>query len=184
MRLRVSLTPPDVRSILPFVAFVAVLVPAAALGTSTSRVVLPADSLELAVLDELNGARAEYGLRPLRPNVRLATAAEEHSVDMVESGYFAHESSDGSVFSNRIKRFYSPRTKPGAWSVGENLLWQTQSVSARTAVRAWLRSPGHRANLLRPSFRDVGIAAVRAVRAPGVFGHRRVVVLTVDFGVR
>lgn len=145
---------------------------------------LPLDSLESAVLDELNLARAENGLRPLRPDVRLATAAEQHSMDMVESGYFGHESSDGSVFWKRIKRFYRPRTNPGTWTVGENLFWQTRTVSARAAVRAWLRSPGHRENLLEPSFRDVGIAAVRAARAPGVYGHRRVVVLTVDFGAR
>lgn len=146
--------------------------------------VLPADSLESAVLDELNAARAEYGLRPLRPDARLAIAAERHSLDMVESGYFGHESLDGSVFWKRIKRFYRPRTSSRTWAVGENLLWQTQGISARAAVRAWLRSPGHRKNLLRPKYRDVGIAAVRADRAPGVFGYRRVVVLTVDFGTR
>jgi uncharacterized protein YkwD len=173
-----------VRSILPLVAIVAVLVPAAALGTSTPRVVLPINSLEPAVLAELNDARVEYGRRPLRPDARLATAAEQHSVDMVEAGYFGHESSDGSVFWKRIKHFYRPRTKPRTWTVGENLLWHTDAVSARAAVRAWLRSPRHRANLLQPGFRDVGIAAVRAVGAPGVFGYRRVVVLTVDFGAR
>jgi uncharacterized protein YkwD len=173
-----------VRSILPFVALVAALVPAAALGTSAPRVVLPADSLESALLGALNGARAEYGLRALRPDARLAIAAEQHSVDMVESGYFGHKSSDGSVFWKRIKRFYRPRTTRRTWIVGENLLWQTRHVTAQAAVRAWLRSPGHRANLLQPSFRDVGIAAVRAAGAPGVYGHRRVVVLTVDFGAR
>ena len=172
------------RSILPIVALAAALVPAAALGTSMSRAVRPVDSLDSAVLGELNHARADYGLRPLRPDVRLATAAEQHSVDMVETGYFGHESSDGSVFWKRIKLLYRPRTSPGTWAVGENLLWQTQSVTARAAVRAWLRSPGHRANLLDASFRDVGIAAVLAARAPGVFGYRRVVVLTVDFGAR
>jgi uncharacterized protein YkwD len=173
-----------VRSILPLVALVAVLVPTTALGMSTPRVVLPVNGLESAVLAELNVARADYGRRPLRSDARLATAAEQHSVDMVEAGYFGHESSDGSVFWKRIKRFYRPRTKSGTWTVGENLLWQTQSVTARAAVRTWLRSPRHRANLLQRDFHDVGIAAVRAVRAPGVYGYRRVVVLTVDFGAR
>lgn len=136
------------------------------------------------MLDALNVARAENGLRSLRPNVRLAAAAEHHSVEMVRTGYFGHESSDGSVFWKRIKRFYRPRAASQTWTVGENLLWQTQRVTAQAAVRAWLRSPGHRENLLKPSFRDVGIAAVRAAGAPGVYGYRRVVVLTVDFGAR
>ena len=51
-------------------------------------------------------------------------------------------------------------------------------------MTAWLVSPGHRENLLGAAFREVGISAVRAVGAPGVYGHRRVVVLTVDFGAR
>jgi uncharacterized protein YkwD len=174
----------NVRSILPIVALLVALVPAVAFGSSAARVVLPADTLESAVLNELNVARVENGLRPLRPDARLAAAAEQHSVEMVGSGYFGHESSDGGVFWKRIKRFYGPRATRKTWIVGENLLWQTERVTAQVAVRAWLRSPEHRENLLQPHFRDVGIAAVRAARAPGVFAHRRVVVLTVDFGAR
>jgi uncharacterized protein YkwD len=46
---------------------------------------------------------------------------------------------------------------------GENLFLGTWgTVSARDAVAAWLRSPGHRANILRPGFRHLGSALVRA----------------------
>jgi uncharacterized protein YkwD len=46
---------------------------------------------------------------------------------------------------------------------GENLfLGSWGKVSARDAVAAWLRSPGHRANVLRPGFRHLGSALVRA----------------------
>jgi uncharacterized protein YkwD len=51
-------------------------------------------------------------------------------------------------------------------------------------VTAWLASPGHRENLLGPKYREVGISAVRAAGAPGVYGGRRIVLLTVDFGAR
>ena len=172
------------RPALPLVVTLVALAPASAFGSTAPRSVLPADSLEAALLAELNVVRAENGLRTLRLDTQLTAAAGQHSREMVKSGYFGHESADGSVFWKRIKRFYGPRVRPGTWAVGENLLWRESGVSARAAVRAWLRSPGHRENLLGPSFRDVGIAALRATAAPGVYGHRRVLVLTVDFGAR
>ena len=153
-----------------------------ALGADTPRV-SSEDRLESAVLDELNLVRLEHGLKQLRINLKLTAAADHHSLEMVRSGYFAHESPDGGHFAARIKDFYKPRAVR-RWTVGENLIWQEERLSARAAVSAWLGSPGHRENLLGPAFREVGISAVRAVRAPGVFGGRRIVLLTVDFGAR
>ena len=157
--------------------------PAASLGADASRVT-PEDQLESAVLDELNLVRLEHGRNQLRLNPRLTAAADHHSLEMVDSGYFGHESADGSHFGRRIKSFYRPRTARRPWTVGENLIWQTRRLTARVAVVSWLASPGHRDNLLKPAFREVGISAVRALGAPGVFGNRPVVVLTVDFGAR
>jgi uncharacterized protein YkwD len=135
------------------------------------------------VLTWLNFERVSNGLNVLRPSAPLRAAADRHSAEMVQNGYFAHESPDGSDFWRRIQRFY-PRKGPGIWAVGENLLWSAQALSARRAVEEWLRSPEHRDNLLNRRFRDVGVAAVWAARAPGIYGQRRVVVLTVDFGKR
>jgi uncharacterized protein YkwD len=131
----------------------------------------------------LNVERASYGLETLRPRAQLKAAADRHSAEMVQNGYFSHQSPDGSDFWQRIARFY-PRIGPRTWTVGENLLWSSRGLSARAAVLEWLNSPEHREILLNRQFRDVGIAAVRARRAPGVFGQRHVLVLTVDFGSR
>ena len=178
------LDPPGLRLLLPLaVVAVAVLIPALAVAADAPRVA-PADRLESAVLDELNLVRLEHGLRQLRINPKLTEAADNHSLEMVKAGYFGHESPDGSHFARRIKSFYKPRAGNRRWTVGENLIWSTSRLSARAAVSAWLASPGHRENLLGPMFREVGISAVRAVGASGVYGHRRVVVLTVDFGAR
>ena len=179
---RGRVVPSDVRSILPIVALTAALAPVA-LGAGALNVV-PADELESAVLAELNVVRVEHGLRPLRLNHRLTAAADAHSREMVLSGYFGHESADGSGFASRIKDYYEPRAARRTWTVGENLIWQERRLTARAAVTSWLASPGHRENLLEPAFREVGISAVRATAAPGVYGKRRVVVLTVDFGAR
>jgi hypothetical protein len=45
-------------------------------------------------------------------------------------------------------------------------------------------SPPHPANLLAHQWRQIGISSVGVVRAPGVYGGRRVVIITTDFGVR
>ena len=141
-------------------------------------------AFQAAVLDELNLVRLEHGLRQLRLSPSLTEAADHHSLAMVKAGYFAHESPDGSHFARRIKGYYKPRAARRKWRVGENLIWRTDRLTARAAVAAWLASPGHRENLLGRKFREVGVSAVRAVGAPGVYGHRSVVVLTVDFGAR
>ncbi len=102
---------------------------------------------------------------------------------MAVHGFFRHESSDGSAFWKRVQNFYGQGRYP-YWSVGENLLWSSPNVDARRALRMWLASPPHRANLLDPKWREVGLAAVHAPRAGGVYGGSEVTIVTADFGVR
>ena len=157
---------------------------ATAAPSATARSERQLRTLNHQLAAAINTFRRAHGLVPLRVSVGLNASARQHSVEMGEDGYFDHPSADGTVFWKRIKRFYGPRIRPGTWFVGENLLWQAPGMTAKAAVRAWLRSPEHRENLLRRSFRDVGIAAVRANAAPGVYEQRHVTVLTVDFGTR
>jgi len=98
-------------------------------------------------------------------------------------GYFEHESRDGSAFWKRVQRFYGSESY-GNWSVGENLLWSSGSVDASRALELWMKSPAHRANILTPRWREVGLSAVSVAGAPGVYGGRDVVIITTDFGVR
>jgi uncharacterized protein YkwD len=174
---------PGLRALLPIAVTVAALLPALAMGADAPRVSAE-DRLESAVLDELNLVRLEHGLKQLRLNPKLTAAADHHSLEMVHRGYFGHESADGGNFAKRIKAFYGPRKARRGWTVGENLIWQARRLTARAAVVSWLASPGHRDNLLEPAFREIGISAVRALGAPGVYAHQPVVVLTVDFGAR
>jgi uncharacterized protein YkwD len=57
-------------------------------------------------------------------------------------------------------------------------------IGAPTMVARWLASPEHRAILLDPTWREVGIYAARVVPAPGFYGDRAVTIVTADFGVR
>ena len=150
---------------------------------ATSRRVTIDRALDVSVLQRVNEVRAENGLPPLRLSASLSRAAAVHTREMVVSGYFGHESSDGSPFWKRVKRFYDSRGF-GRWSVGENLVWGSPVLSSDDTVQTWLESPEHRANLLSPKWREIGLAATHVPSAPGAFGDRETTVVTADFGSR
>jgi uncharacterized protein YkwD len=181
----------------PVVAAAAMLV-AATFGTTTAAAgdtagwnsttargervtVLP--QLETRLLTQINDLRRGAGLAPLRASPALAAAAHEQSYSMAEHGFFGHESFSGAPFWKRVETRY-PKPPDGSWRVGENLVWSSPRLSARRALELWLNSPPHRQNLLTAVWREVGIAAVHASSAPGVYGGNDVTILTADFGVR
>jgi uncharacterized protein YkwD len=47
-----------------------------------------------------------------------------------------------------------------------------------------MNSPEHRANILTPRWREIGISAVHVASAPGTFKGLEVTIITTDFGVR
>jgi uncharacterized protein YkwD len=150
--------------------------------SSTSRSGARLGSLETSLLQDLNEVRAQHGLAPLRSSSLLAAAANQHTREMGVDGYFDHSSHDGTSFSTRIGHWYTPGRH--SWSVGENLLWYSPTVGAKAAVSLWMSSPGHRANILDPNWRDIGIAAVHFASAGGVYRGLPVTIITTDFGVR
>jgi uncharacterized protein YkwD len=139
--------------------------------------------LEQGVIAGINQIRRARGLRPVRNNARLAAAADFHSKDMARKGYFEHDSANGTAFWRRIERFY-PSRGFRSWTVGENLLWASQSYGPGFAVREWMNSPPHRANILSREWREIGIGAVTVASAPGEYRGRSVTIVTADFGAR
>jgi len=57
-------------------------------------------------------------------------------------------------------------------------------VTASGAIKMWMASPEHRANMLQRTWREVGFAAVHVASAPGSYRGLEVTILTADFGVR
>lgn len=146
-----------------FLLVFAVLVPATtaqARGLSGS---------EASLLGTMNAVRSSHGLPALRLDYRLMRAARGHSSDMLRRQYFAH----GSVAGRAIAA--------GAHGplFGEDLAWATR-LTAQWVVDRWLASPSHRAVLLRPGFRRVGIGIVFGTFA----GHGGAGVVTTDFAGR
>jgi uncharacterized protein YkwD len=139
--------------------------------------------LKAEVLAAINAARRSRGLARLRLSTALSASAVSHSLAMAKQGFFGHEGPGGLSFSQRLKARYQP-TPSGFWSVAENLLWSSPDLSAQQAVSMWLQSAPHRKNLLSARWREIGIGAVHALAAPGVYGGLDVTILTADFGVR
>ncbi|HJU36043.1 MAG TPA: CAP domain-containing protein [Gaiellaceae bacterium] len=157
------------------------LLAATAFATSHSEKSLPA--LNRQVLAAVNGFRVAHGLVVLRESSALDRSARRHSLEMGRVGYFGHSSADGTPFWRRIRRYYRVG-RASYWSVGENLLWAAPGVSAARAMKMWIASPEHLRNLMAAKWRQIGVSAVRVVRAPGVFHDLRVTIITTDFGVR
>jgi uncharacterized protein YkwD len=173
------------RRIVPglLVLAVATALLASATHAATGRRAVGLSSLESGVLVDINVFRSQHGLARLHLNSRLNAAARAHSQQMAVDGYFAHESADGSVFWKRVQGFYA--SSPWHyWSVGENLLWSSPDVSAGGALKMWLASPEHRANLMNPRWREIGVSAVHESHAPGIYHGLDVTIVTTDFGVR
>jgi uncharacterized protein YkwD len=75
---------------------------------------------------------------------------------MVKRGYFSHQTPEGRDPGMRIK---AAGYKARAWA--ENLLAGSRSMlSAQGAVDTWMQSPGHRANILSPKVKEVGLSIV------------------------
>jgi uncharacterized protein YkwD len=126
-----------------------------------------AETAETSLLREVNRARAAHGVAPLRLDAALRRAARFHSADMLRRDFFSH-----GAFAARLQRF-GARGR----TFSENIaMGPGRSAGARLIVRMWLDSPPHRANLLNPAFRRVGLGA-----AGGDFGGQAATLVTADF---
>jgi uncharacterized protein YkwD len=127
-------------------------------------------TLVRATLCVLNAERDRHGLRPLSLDPRLSTAARRHARDMATRNYFSHTSLDGSSFVDRIRRAGYLRGAR-SWAVAENIAWGSGGLASPKAIgRSWMQSPGHRANILSRSYRELGVGVAGGAPVAGVGG--------------
>ncbi len=106
----------------------------------------------------VNSRRGEAGLEPVRRHAVLEQVAQIHAEDMKARSYFAHESPDGLTPEDRLRAagYLTPPCACNYHSAyGENIA--TGFVSPADVMKSWMSSPGHRANILNPDFREIGI---------------------------
>jgi uncharacterized protein YkwD len=180
--------PKDMRTTLVALVAAAALLAPAASASAASMAAKP--SVESALVKRVNALRKNHGLRPLRVVGKLSKAAGHHGASMAARAYFRHElltparSPRWTPFGTWIRWFY-PGRRYGSWTAGENLAWGTPSISARRTVRMWLRSPAHRANLLAPGWRHLGVAALQVENPAGYYRTwDEVTIVVAEFGRR
>ena len=110
-------------------------------------------SFEQQVVDLVNQARKQNGLNPLTLNTKLSDIARMKSQDMLDKGYFDHNSPTyGTPFQMMTNNGISYRT------AGENIAMGYTTPQA--VMNAWMNSSGHRANILNSSFTQIGVGYV------------------------
>ncbi|MGA5218724.1 sigma-70 family RNA polymerase sigma factor [Streptomyces cinereoruber] len=125
-------------------------------------------SVEEQVIALVNAERAKEGCGPVTGNSLLARAAQGHSDDMAARDFFDHTNPDGAGPGERV-------TATGyGWSTyGENIAMGQRT--AEQVMEAWMNSPGHRANILNCSFKELGVGLHTGDGGPywtQVFGAR------------
>lgn len=110
-----------------------------------------------SVLCLVNAERVDKGLGALTQNGQLDRAAQGMADEMVAKQFFSHTTPDGRNLADRIEPTgYIPNGDD--WVVGENLGWGSGGLSTpRAIVNGWMDSPGHRANILDGSYKDIGL---------------------------
>ncbi len=139
------------------------------------------NSDEKQMLDLHNQARANNGLPPLCVHPDLTEAARFHSQEMLDKGYFSHDSRNGESIKARLERFGYAFAGHPYWKYGENVSWGSGYLGAADRrFGDWIDSAEHRANILDKNFREVGIGA-----RTGTFeAQDGTKMYTVDFGTR
>lgn len=146
-----------------------------ALYLFSTLVVMPRSDFFAAIfasvlIDQTNEARLGDHLSDLSFNALLEKAAQMKANDMAEKGYFAHNSPDGKT------PWYWFREAGYDYAVaGENLA--VNFTDSKDVTEAWLRSPGHRANIMNDRYTEIGIATAR-----GTYKGKEAIFVVQEFG--
>jgi uncharacterized protein YkwD len=124
------------------------------------------------IVAAVNAERRKAGLALVKANADLDEAAQKHAEDMLARNFFAHESPSGTTVRERARAAgYRWRT------IGENIA--EGQLSVREVMDTWMRSPGHRRNILDKSFKELGVGL-----AMGSSGGTYRVLWAQSFGAR
>lgn len=111
-----------------------------------------ASAQELEIVNMVNQQRIKAGVKPLKVNDKLMSAARTHSHAMAKSGIMSHDLNGNP--SSRVKKegYY-------AQMVGENI---GHAGSPTQMVQLWMKSHHHKQNILNPYFTSTGVGITTA----------------------
>ena len=117
-------------------------------------------SIEQQVVNLVNAERAKAGLKPLKADWELARVARFKSEDMRDNRYFDHNSPIYGTPFQMMKSFGINYR-----SAGENIA--AGQTTAESVMKSWMNSPGHKKNILSPTFTHIGVGYAKG----GSYGH-------------
>ncbi len=103
----------------------------------------------MAMFELVNEFRQRHGLKPLRKHRQITRIAGEYAAEMAKRKQLAHGSPDTGNLATRLSRLGLPAIR-----IAENL---ARAPDPKSALNAFLDSPGHKRNLLLPGLTDIGI---------------------------
>jgi uncharacterized protein YkwD len=126
--------------------------------------------------------RRQRGIAELHTDRRLRHAAQNHTEAMMRKGCFAHECPGEGSVEARLRNVGYILGSLARWAYAENIAYgHKRGSTPKTIVKAWMKSPGHRASMLNPLYREIGVGF-----AHGIPGARKADggTFTTDFGMR
>ncbi|WTN44289.1 CAP domain-containing protein [Streptomyces sp. NBC_00631] len=118
--------------------------------SSSPTATATASGVVARIVELVNAERSKVGCSALTLNTTLSKVAQAHSEDMALHQNMSHSGSDGSSPGDRL-------TRAGyTWSAyGENVAYGY--ASPEQVMAAWMASPGHKANILNCTFKEIGV---------------------------
>lgn len=136
---------------------------------------------EKRILQLHNELRKDRGLKALCVQSQLTKAARAHSQEMIDKDYLSHDSFNGESVRQRLERFGYTSRGYAYYLYGENIAGGCRSFGVPASIFDWwMHSTDHRANILNPKYREVGIG----VRTGTLDSCTEATTYTVDFGTR
>jgi uncharacterized protein YkwD len=115
----------------------------------------------VSLFEEINAFRAENGLDPVKFSSRLVRAAASHSDEQASLDYFSHHSPN----PTRVDAWTRAELYGYDWGeLCENIFRTDQTedhLIVQETMEGWKSSGAHRANLLAPKVKDIGLGIAR-----------------------
>jgi uncharacterized protein YkwD len=130
----------------------------------------------------LNRKRRQNGLSRVDNDKKLQRASQKHTEVMMKKGCFSHQCPGEGSLEARLRSVDYLLSGLLRWTYGENIAYGGGHYGTpNRIVKAWMKSPGHRANILNPAFKDVGVGVEPGTPgSPSSDGGT----YTTDFGMR
>jgi uncharacterized protein YkwD len=128
--------------------------------------------VEAALVDLTNDIRRRNGLSVLRVDGTCRDAARGHSADMLNRNYFSHTDPEGRTLKERLPATLDPRQWAENIWTGRGYDPRQVYYLAQKIMDGWMKSPGHRENILTPGYTHIGVGVMaknQEIKATQVF---------------